>query len=152
MAITVPVTKTKIATAAWGIPITNEVNRLTTQSNTNTTDITNLKTATAVTAWTAPSFTNGWGHHNVNAHPVKYRKVGDVVEVRGVATGGALGSQMFVLPAGFRPPFDIGFVVYAGATNPGYITVDGAGSLVLQLTGTLGAFVYLDPVRYSITP
>jgi len=40
MAIPIPVTYTKIATTTWGIPITNEVNRLTTQSDSNTTRLT----------------------------------------------------------------------------------------------------------------
>jgi hypothetical protein len=102
MAIPIPISRTKIATAPWGIPITNEVNRLTTQSDKNTTDVAALKTATATTAWAAVSLLNGWVVSP--GSPVMYRKIGDIVYLKGRMQSGAMLQNAFVLPVGFRPP------------------------------------------------
>ena len=56
MPITPPVTATPIATATWGIPITNEVNSLTTSVGTLTTTVGTL-TAQAVNAQTGTAYT-----------------------------------------------------------------------------------------------
>src|SRR4030095_6186763 len=87
MSITIPVSKTRIATVAWGIPITNEVNRLT--------------TVTTPTAWTNVTFQNGWS--NFSGYQCQYRKIGDRVFLRGRMCNGALGQTAFTLPAGFVP-------------------------------------------------
>jgi len=90
VSIPVPVTRTKIATATWGVPITNEVNRLTTY--------------TTPTPWVNVTYQNGWLDYTGGYSPVQYRKVGDIVYVRGVMKQGALNNVAFTLPVGFRPP------------------------------------------------
>jgi hypothetical protein len=137
MAITPPVQGDIVSVQAFGIPVANEINRMT-------------PLVVAPTAWTQVAFSGAWVNHS-GTHPVKYRKNGDVIEVRGVATGGALNTTMWTFPAGFRPIHDIGFVVYAGTTNPGYVTVDQTGAVIMQQIGTLGGFVYCDTIRFSIT-
>lgn len=55
-------------------------------------------------AWITPTLQNGWGPYaGPTAMPVGYRKVGGMVQLRGLIGGGALGTTMWVMPAGFRP-------------------------------------------------
>lgn len=56
-------------------------------------------------SWTGVSFANSWSNYGSPYQEVQYRKVGDVVEVRGLARKDAtFGSQtVFTLPVGFRP-------------------------------------------------
>lgn len=56
------------------------------------------------TAWAAPVLLNGWADLGGIAQITQYRRIGDVVQVRGVLTAGAIGAIAFVLPVGFRPP------------------------------------------------
>jgi len=90
VSIPVPVTRTKIATATWGVPITNEVNRLTTY--------------TTPTPWTGVTFQNGWVNYG-GYQAAQYRKIGDIVYLRGVIGNGT--GVAFTLPVGFRPPFTV---------------------------------------------
>lgn len=58
------------------------------------------------TAWVVPTLDTGWATA-AGSQPVRYRRVGDNVQVEGTVqntTGGVLSSSMFTLPAGFRPP------------------------------------------------
>lgn len=127
MAIPIPVSRTKIATASWGIPITNEVNRLTPIADTNATDITALKAATAVTAWANLTLQNGWTNY-AGYGTARYRKVGDIVYLMGGAQSGAVGSVVCTIPVGFRSPqtFQIPQATWAGV---GVITVGNDGTI-----------------------
>lgn len=106
MAILRPVTKTLISSSSWGIPITDEVNRLTP-----------LVDAAKPTAWTNLTLQNGWTASTASMAP-QYRKVGDMVQIRGSVGGGSPGTTIVTLPAGFRSFQDINQVsaMYNGAT------------------------------------
>jgi len=120
MAIPIPVTQTKIATVPWGIPITNEVNRLT--------------TVTTPSVWTNLTLINGW---TPGSPPPAYRKIGDLVYVRGWSSGGAQWSAMYALPVGFRPPVDTvvnASVVIGGAWQPGSLQVIKSTGEIQMLT------------------
>jgi len=135
MPIPIPVTKTKIATVPWGIPITNEVNRLT--------------TATTPSAWIAPTFLNGWVNFGSGQQVAQYRKVGDLVYLRGVVKSGTLGASAFNLPAGYRPPLDLAFAV-SSAGAFGNIAVNATGD-VIPANGNVVSF-HFNGVCFSITP
>jgi len=133
MPITVPIAGQEISASAFGIPVANEVNRMT--------------PVTTVTAWTALSLTNGWA--NVGGWgSAQYRKVGDMVQLRGVVSGGTANSSVATLPAGFRPPDQI--------TVPYAVNGSGANYLSLTPTGTIQPFVAgycsLSGIAFSITP
>lgn len=49
-----------------------------------------------------PKFMNGW-HSLDTGRTTRYMKVGDVVYMQGVVTGGGKGSAAFTLPEGYRP-------------------------------------------------
>ena len=58
-------------------------------------------------AWTAPAFQNSWFSYGGALQDVHYRKIGDRVQIRGVARKDATfaaGQTIFTLPAGYRPP------------------------------------------------
>lgn len=116
MAITRPVTKTLISTAAWGIPITDQVNA-------NAADI----VAAKPTLWTPVTFMNGFSNYGSGFQTVQYRKIGDIVYVRGLMAGGALSTICFQLPVGFRPPAHMQFPSSSsGAIATLQINNDGA--------------------------
>ena len=124
MAISRPTTKTKISTTEWGWPITDAVNA-------NSTDIAALKAATAVTAWVNCTMQNGWVAYSVAP---AYRKVGDIVYLRGNANGGTKNTVVFTLPVGFRPVAAANYIIYqwpsvpsscfASTATNGTVTVD----------------------------
>jgi len=147
MAIPLPVTRTIIQTNAWGIPITNAV-------NTNTTDIANLKTATAVTAWTALSLQNGWTNYGSGVQTLQYRKVGDIVYVRGGLKAPGTASVCATLPVGFRAPFQLEFpcTYYSGSRLVGAVTTSGDGTLNVVDTVPVNALLSLSIIAFSITP
>lgn len=100
MPIIYPITKTKISSSQWGIPITDEVNRLTAA----------LAAAEAKIAAMTPgpwinvtSFQNGW-INIAGWQPAQYRKIGDNVQVRGYIQGGPANTIAFNLPVGYRAP------------------------------------------------
>lgn len=92
MAINRPITKTIISTTAWGIPITDEVNR-----------IASLTDSRTPTTWTNLTLVNGWANLGGGNETFQYRKVGDMVQIRGMITGGAWNTTVATLPTGFRP-------------------------------------------------
>lgn len=103
-------------------------------------------------AWTAPTFTNSWGHLNAaNAAyaPVAYRKnrLGQV-ELRGTAYKAATGSDgIFTLPAGYRPSKNLQFGPTVAGSFYG-ITVQSDGVVkrdVAEATAPLDV-VKFDPV------
>ena len=57
-------------------------------------------------AWTAVTFQNGWANKGGNEQPCQYRKIGDIVYLRGMMTRNPVpfATAAFNLPVGFRPP------------------------------------------------
>lgn len=83
------------------------------------------------TPWTSVTFQNGWVNAGGSSSNVQYRKIGDVVYLRGRMNPGSFGLPAFTLPSGFRPSTDIDLPtggVVSGVWNYafGYITTGGA--------------------------
>lgn len=117
MPISIPVTNTVIRTTTWGIPISNEVNRLT--------------LLTAPTPWVTPTFSNGWVPLAGNQGS-QYRKIGDIVYLRGNVSSGAIGQIAFTLPVGFRPPLQLYWTSIVAGGTMGYIVIGTTGTVVLN--------------------
>lgn len=104
----------------------------------------------AAVSWVAPTLTNSWANYGGAATEAGYRRVGDVVEVRGVVKSGTVNTAIFNLPAGFRPATDTVFAVPAG---PGGARLDvgwtGDVSLVSYYASGTNAIVSLAGVRFS---
>lgn len=107
----------------------------------------------APTAWTAPTFAGTWTSLGGGIAPVRYRKVGSLVHLRGtLTTPGAqvAGADLFTLPAGFRPT--AGTVIFACAASVGYARVDVTTTGLVEVQVAIGAagFLSLDNVRFFI--
>ncbi len=87
------------------------------------------------TPWTAVTFVNAHVNYGAGFQTVQYRKQGDMVQVRGLFRTGAVGSTVFTLPVGFRPPASLGFVVDSNSAF-GRINVDPSGQVVLAAGST----------------
>lgn len=137
MSIARPVTRTIVSTTDWGIPVTDEVNRLTA-----------WQLAQVPTPWYNVVFANGWG--NYSGMMTQYRKVGDIVTVRGGIAGGTIPTNAFVLPAGFRPPAAFQSIQAGWATVFGVVqfnSSDGGCYIISgdnRFVGTIASF--------SVTP
>lgn len=100
------------------------------------------------TAWVAPALLNGWANAGAPFQVAGYRRVGDVVSLRGVFGAGAVGLAAFNLPAGFAPPADLIFACSAGGVF-GSLTVTAAGA-VIPAIGPAAGFSII--AAFSVTP
>jgi hypothetical protein len=75
--------------------------------------------------WIAPTFTNSWVDYGSGFQTVGYRKVGDVVQLRGLMKNGTLGASAFTLPVGYRPTANI---LLTGLTSAHASVTTGAAS------------------------
>jgi hypothetical protein len=92
-----------------------------------------------VTAWTAVTFQNSWANFGAGMQVAQYRKVGDVVEVRGVIQSGATATVAFTLPAGFVPPATQTLPVVGPSGALASVTVATTGTVaVISASGTSG--------------
>jgi len=134
MPITPPQPQTMVDATAWGQPITTEVNRMT-------------PLVVAPTAWTALTLTNSWT--NVGGWgTAQYRKVGDMVQLRGVVTGGIANSSVATLPTGYRPVDQITIPYAANGTGANYMSITPTGTIQPFAAG----YVSLTGVSFSVTP
>lgn len=99
--------------------------------------------------WVVATMLNGWSYFGGGYSLVSYRKMGDVVQMRGVAKGGTIGApsaSMLLLPSGFRPPAAMMFAVIAGNTL-GRINVNSDGNCYCEI-GT-NTYVSFDGIWFS---
>jgi hypothetical protein len=107
-------------------------------------------------AWTDFPFAAGYGNfvdiHGGGYQTVQYRKIGDMVYIRGLAhkidhavipDGAILGT----LPVGFRPPGHLGF-----STKPMTTSIEITAAGVVRLSNASLEFQYLDGASFSTSP
>ena len=85
------------------------------------------------TPWTGVTFQNSWTNFGSGYQDAQYRKVGDIVYLRGWVKGGAAAVTMFQLPVGFRPP---AYVHMGGAEANdkfGVMRCDPSGNVALWI-------------------
>jgi len=104
------------------------------------------------TAWVAPALLNSWENFLLgpgwNLTPVQYRKVGDMVHIRGTCFG--VEGDIFQLPVGFRPPAVISFLAYSyfgGSPFHATVQVDEDGFVSAYTTDQL----ILSTIMFSTT-
>lgn len=167
MPITLPVTGTKVATTSWGNPITNEVNRLTTQSNSNVSRIATLEGQVASNAaniasfftptWMAVPLTSGWSWYGAGYSQPQYAIAGMWTFVRGLIrndTGAPVTATTVIatIPADGRPPASIQF---ATMTTTGAMRLNIATDGTIRVYATSGApintgtFVSIENISYA---
>lgn len=105
---------------------------------------------TDVTPWTAPTLVNSWANFGGGFQEAQYRKVGDIVHLRGLIGGGtAAPVTIFTLPVGFRPPATVLFspVQNEGVYQSARIDVEPDGDVRAFVTGN--DFLSLSGISFS---
>lgn len=133
MAITRPAVGDLVA-AAWGQAVTDQLNAL-----------------NVPVPWVALALINGWSNYSNGYQLAQYRKVGDMVQVRGLIknTGVTAPSTFAVMAAGYRAPANLQFA-QDGAGSHAFVEVSSNGNFNLQ--GPSGAQAAFNiNFQYSVT-
>lgn len=103
--------------------------------------------------WVAPTLLNGWANFGAGYAPAGYRKIGSVIYLRGLVSGGTAtdGTSIFVIGAGFRTPFILAFPI----TNPNSPTSDtrieiNSSGAVVVFGGVSNSYLSLDGITYTV--
>ena len=87
--------------------------------------------AVTPTPWVDVTFQNSWVNQGAGFQAVQYRKVNDVVQIRGNAKSGLTLNPMFTLPIGFRPLEKVIYVVDGdGTSTTSRVTVTSSGGVI----------------------
>jgi hypothetical protein len=113
-------------------------------------------TITGPTAWT--SLPLSAGYETISTGSAQYRKIGDLVYLRGyvLRTGGGnipLGAVIATLPVAYRPPPDRGYQNHHQSRNHN-LSVAGDGQVIVvnQCLNCGGPDIWLDGISFSTTP
>lgn len=99
-------------------------------------------------AWTNVTYNTGWGNYSTGHHPISYKKVGDLVYLRGVAVRTS-GSDPVIctLPSGYRPNLS---VIFPATSNYAYCSIDiTSGGVVTLVGGSPTLWVAIDGIVFS---
>lgn len=138
MALTRPVTKTVISATDFGQPVYDWI------------------TARTPESWSNVTFINGWSNYETGSYDsCQFRKVGDMVNIRGFIKGGTSNSVVFTLPVGYRPLKNISFPISGPPLNINAFTP----SISVQFNGNVAIYdvasgpvsVALGFIQYPIT-
>ena len=102
-------------------------------------------------AWQPLSFLNGWSLGYDAGRAPMYRKVGDMVQFRGLAKKGTAVAQM---PVGFPYPVLVSVLpLFGGRGQPPPRCGRDVGRGRLSISGnfSLPDYVFLDTIQYSVT-
>lgn len=107
-------------------------------------------------SWTNPTLLNSWANFGAPFQTAQYRKIGDMVQLRGLIAGGTLGTNAFVLPSGFRPNAELIFAsIQSSTANVGRVRILSTGGVVPSTStdtpGATNAFCSFDTVQFSVT-
>lgn len=99
-------------------------------------------------AWQTPTLLNSWVAFGGSKQGPRYRRnlLGEVI-VQGAVKSGSVSATIFTLPANFRPPADLDFVVWATG-GPVLVTVQSDGQVVP--TSASATETSLSGIRFQI--
>lgn len=105
------------------------------------------------TTWTSLTLVNSWVPYGSPYVTPAYRRIGDVVELRGLAKDGVttLGTTICTLPAGFRPPSGTVTVTIVSGTATGVGRIDISTSGAVTVSTGITSFACFDNVSFSTT-
>jgi hypothetical protein len=105
--------------------------------------------------WTAVSFLNSWTNFGGGNYSVSFLlDTSGFVHFRGTAAGGVIGANIFVLPSGLAPAFNINVPVVANAAF-GYCVIFGTGGATPGgVQAALGSNIWysLEGISYQANP
>lgn len=99
-------------------------------------------------AWTGLSFGSGWANYGGAYQTGQYKKVGDIVFLRGlVARTSGVGTTIATLPVGYRPPAQCLYIMNTD-TGAGRLDIQTDGQIIATSGGT--GWVQLDGLSFSV--
>ncbi len=103
---------------------------------------------TGETVWATPTLTNGWVNFVTAGYSTAgYRKIGDIVWLKGTIKNGTVGSDAFTLPTAYRPTAETLFATESNSVI-GRVDVTAAGA-VMPIAPSNNAYVMLDGLFFS---
>lgn len=106
-----------------------------------------------VTPWTPVTYTNSWVSYGSPYGGVEYRRLGDVVQLRGSMKNGNNQQSAFTLPVGFRPttyPLTVNVTNWnSSAPVAGHAQIGTNGNCVMFLSSTVEVGF---ATQFSLTP
>jgi hypothetical protein len=117
----------------WTTPLTYTTSQLVTAANLNA-GTANDAFLYGDTAWTAAVLTSSWVNTGAGYSVAAYRLVGNTVFLRGRINGGVAGTQIFILPSGYRPVN--GSLIFGGAGSAAFVSLQlTTGGVLSHLVG-----------------
>jgi hypothetical protein len=113
----------------------------------------NLSVVGNLGAWSTPTYGTNWGDYGGSYGGIRYRRLGDMVMLQGLALSTATpGSTIVTMPAGYIPSFNRVFTVYSSSGTI-RLDVNGNGTITTPGTTFSGAnqWVSMNGVIFSTT-
>lgn len=108
--------------------------------------------------WSAVTFATGWTNYGASYQAVSYRRTGDLVNLRGLATSGANAwttyPTLFTLPAGFAPPARLIYMREAqgsGDETNCRLDIESSGAVTYVGGGFGSEWISLDGISFSVS-
>lgn len=100
-------------------------------------------------SWTAPTLLNSWANFGGAFQVAQYRKVGDMVQLRGLIRLGTVTNTAFTLPTGFRPPADLLFISQDNNQAGRIDIIASSGNVIPQAVDN--TFQSLNGIQFSVS-
>ena len=93
-----------------------------------------------------PAFENGWSNHSATSTfgKVRFKKVGNIVYIAGLAVGGTVDAVIFTLPVKYRPTTQIMFSVQQSSNTTSMRLDIQADGKILQTSSNSGGNTYIS--------
>jgi hypothetical protein len=103
----------------------------------------------ALGGWVNVTFNTGWGNTGGGNQTCQYKKVGDLVFLRGLATrSSGSATTMFTLPSGFRPASADRYPALTDSGGHAAVTIDASGN-VAYLGGSPADYITVSGIVFS---
>jgi hypothetical protein len=109
---------------------------------------------TAPLSWTALGLMNGWGAYGDGYAPPSYAKDAlGMVHLRGLVKGApAPQTIVAILPAGFRPAYNVEEVLACGGTSPCSVVVETSGEVIFEEINASSTWLSFDGLSFEAAP
>lgn len=104
--------------------------------------------ASMTVPWTAMTLLAPWVNYGSGYQNAQYRKVGDMVYLRGLIKSGTVGAGIWNIPAGHHPPT---YHHIAGIANDKICNLRPGGGVLVMTAGDATQWVSLDNCYWSVT-